>query len=54
MTSTTLFLLAVLSFGVFLAFLAWLNVSDHKRRAKMTPEERRIDDKETLREMQIW
>ena len=34
--------------------IAWLNIHDHRRRCAMTPEERRLEDEETQREMQIW
>jgi hypothetical protein len=34
--------------------LIYVNVYNHRRRAKMTPEERKRDDEETRRELQIW
>ena len=54
MNSIILFLFAIISFGLFLLFLVWINIADHKRRAGMTPEERRIDDEERESEMWIW
>jgi hypothetical protein len=39
---------------VTLAAVVALNVSEARRRARMTPEARAIEDEETLAEMQIW
>ena len=49
-----------MSTAVYLIF-AWMafgivavNAYENRRRAKMTPEERKREDEETRREMQIW
>jgi Mg2+/citrate symporter len=36
------------------AFALWLNISARKRREQMTPEERKVDDRETATSAQEW
>lgn len=38
----------------FLGLIVALNVSEQRRRAKLTPEQRGAEDRETEREMQLW
>jgi hypothetical protein len=40
--------------SVVIGLVVWLNVFDYRRRAKMTPDERRVEDEETRAELQIW
>jgi len=46
----SIFLYGVFVCGMITAILIWLNVSENKRRAKLTLEERQKEDEE----MQIW
>lgn len=43
-------LLLVLGYGLGFAALLWLNVAERKRRAELTPEQRRDEDYENT----IW
>jgi hypothetical protein len=40
--------------AVTAAWIVALNVSEGRRRARMTPEARAAEDEETAAEMQIW
>ena len=40
--------------AVLIGLVVLLNVSEHRRRAKLTPDERRREDDETAYELQNW
>jgi hypothetical protein len=52
MTATTIILVG---YGLMALWaVIWLNILEHRRRAKMTPAEREADDAELRHEAQIW